>query len=108
ARLPPRPEFRPDFTKPIRAKSMATLENLPTHEAFREELANLSDYELMAQEIVQKGAIHALDYLLREGCTEKNCRDMLRSARSNAETISELVRLRNLPVVDFVEHEQSA
>lgn len=87
---------------------MATIENAQSQEAFVDELANLSDNELLAQEIVQKGAIHALDYLLRAGCTEKNCREMLRSAKSNAEIISEQARQRGLATVKIGEQVQPA
>lgn len=49
----------------------------------RDTLAPMEEPELVAQKIVQRGAIHALETLLLHGCTPQLASDMLASCRSN-------------------------
>lgn len=50
-------------------------------------LADMHDDELMAQSLVQQGAIHAVSFLLKHGPSEATAAEMLRSLREQAEAI---------------------
>lgn len=56
----------------------------------REALKSAGDSELVAQEIVQRGAINALETILRRGFTRGNARAMLGSLRENLAYIEAL------------------
>ena len=42
---------------------------------------------LMAQNLVQQGAIHAVSFLLQHGCTEEKALQMLASLKANSQDI---------------------
>jgi hypothetical protein len=73
---------------------------LPDPIAVRTYLKSLDDPQLLAQEITQKGAIHALDALLRLGVTEANVRAMLTDLRTMGLEISAACKARGLATVD--------
>jgi hypothetical protein len=52
----------------------------------------MDESELMAQQIVQQGATHALETLVAHGCTEQTAQDMLASLRSNMLVIEAVAR----------------
>ena len=54
----------------------------------------MTDQELVAQDLVQQGAIHAISFLLSNGCDEVTARGMLASLRENARLIREEARVR--------------
>ena len=58
----------------------------------RATLEPMDEPELMAQQIVQRGAMHALETLVEIGCTEQNAQDMLASLRSNMLVIEAVAR----------------
>ena len=60
----------------------------------------MHDGELQAQELVQKGAMHALTQLKLNGISAANVEDMLRSLSSMAVIISIEVRKRGLLSID--------
>lgn len=69
--------------------------------AYRRELASMPDGQLLAQEIVQKGAMHVLTFLLRTGpVSEERVREVLEGLACQAQWISAEVRRRGLPTVD--------
>jgi hypothetical protein len=74
---------------------------------FRTQLANMPKSEILAQQLVQKGAIHALEHLLREGCTEALCRKMLASAKQLGACIDDENRKRGLPLVQTETQEEA-
>jgi hypothetical protein len=51
------------------------------------QLRSLDEGQLVAQELVQQGAIHALSTLLTLGCREETAHQMLASLRDNADRI---------------------
>lgn len=63
---------------------MAEIHNPQDPQAFVAELRAMEDSQLLAQNFVQQGAIHAVSFLLHYGCTEENAADMLASLRENA------------------------
>lgn len=68
---------------------MATIEDISGDgaTALVEELRMMTDEQLLAQDLVQQGAVHALSTLLKSGCTEAMATDMLQSLRGNAKRI---------------------
>lgn len=63
---------------------MAHIEDISgTGESLRAALHGMEEPELLAQQIIQQGAMHALETLLAHGCTEQVAQDMLASLRSN-------------------------
>lgn len=58
----------------------------------REALKSADEAELVAQEIVQRGAINACETLLKRGVTRANVRVMLLSLRENLAYIEEVRR----------------
>jgi hypothetical protein len=60
---------------------MAHIEN--ETRPLRAVLEPMDEPELLAQQIVQQGATHALETLVAHGCTEQAAQDMLASLRSN-------------------------
>ncbi|MCD6674870.1 MAG: hypothetical protein LT106_18710 [Burkholderiaceae bacterium] len=64
---------------------MATIENSAVDIAAQ--LRDLDDQQLIAQELVQQGAVHAVSFLLAHGCTKAVAEDMLESLRGNAAAI---------------------
>lgn len=68
---------------------MASIEEVSAKGAssFVKEIRAMQDGQLLAQQFVQQGAVHALSTLLKIGCTESNVVDMLDSLRQNAQHI---------------------
>jgi hypothetical protein len=50
---------------------------------------DMPDQVLIVQDLVQQSAIHAISYLLQNGCTEDTATQMLASLRENARLIRE-------------------
>lgn len=51
---------------------------------FKAGIPAMADEELLAQDLVQQGAIHAVSFLLTNGCNEETATMMLKSLRENA------------------------
>lgn len=67
---------------------MAAITNLGVSlEQQRDQLRSLERGELIAQEITQQGAIHAVSFLLKNGCGEAQATEMLASLREYASVI---------------------
>lgn len=75
---------------------MATLSNASIDE-FTAEIGAMSDAVLVAQSLVQQGAVNAIGFLLKHGCTEALATDMLASLRTNARLIREEAVKRGKP-----------
>lgn len=71
---------------------MAHIEDIAKTADLRATLEPMDESELMAQQIVQQGAVHALETLLTHGCTEQTVQDMLASLRSNMLVIEAVAR----------------
>lgn len=67
---------------------MATIENLTGHEQLLERLRAMNEGELAGQQISQQGAIHAVTFLLANGCTEALAIEMPASLRKCMETVA--------------------
>lgn len=63
---------------------MADIYNAPDHRTLVEDLRAMEDSQLLAQNFVQQGAIHAVSFLLKYGCNEETATEMLASLRENA------------------------
>lgn len=70
---------------------------------FKDELKKMTDGEIIAQEIVQKGAVYALRRLLTDGCTPERCSELLDQASRLALHIQDECRKRGVPTVDWLE-----
>jgi hypothetical protein len=68
----------------------------------RESIARLEDHELLASEISQKAAIHALTFLIRLGASELNAKRMLDSMDRVGCILSEECIRRGLATVDHL------
>lgn len=86
---------------------MARIETAAELDQFEKQLSSMPNEILLSQEIMQKGAIHALDALLREGCTEQACRAMLRTYKRLDGIVSEESARRGLPVVESGQQERA-
>jgi hypothetical protein len=75
---------------------VATIENTDPSELVRS-LRGMEDCQLLAQNFVQQGAIHAVSFLLSNGCSEETATDMLASLRSNASAIRAEAKRRGKP-----------
>lgn len=72
---------------------MASIENDPRLAepgALLAHLCSLTEAELMAQQLTQQGAIHAITYLLTNGCTEDLAIRLVASLRENMETVAQV------------------
>lgn len=68
---------------------MADISNIGDPAALAEFLRGLDEGGLLAQEIAQQGAVHAIAALLAYGCTEANAATMFSSLRDYAAAIRE-------------------
>ncbi|GAP39031.1 hypothetical protein ABXN37_28715 [Piscinibacter sakaiensis] len=69
------------------------IENVGEPAAFKSQIAEMDEAQLVAQSLVQQGAVHAVGFLLKYGCTEQLATDMLASLRENARLLrAEAVR----------------
>lgn len=70
---------------------MANIENIAGSEISSplEIISSMGEPELMAQELVQQGAVHAISTLLRQGCQEQTALQMLEDLRMNCQLIRE-------------------
>jgi len=77
---------------------MATIENTGVIDAaaFRD----MPDELLLAQDLVQQGAVHAITFLLQNGCNEETAAQMLASLRQNAQHIREEAARRGKPLFE--------
>ena len=55
----------------------------------------------MAQQLVQRGAEHALQTLLEIGATAENCQAMLDSTRHGLITIHEVAHAKGIQLIDY-------
>lgn len=76
---------------------MATIENKTDKSDLPAQLQAMGDSQLMAQDLVQQGAIHAVSFLLANGCSEATATEMLASLRSNAAAVRAEARRRGKP-----------
>lgn len=76
---------------------MASIENEPDKSGLTDQLQGMDDNQLMAQDLVQQGAIHAVTFLLANGCNETTAAEMLQSLRANAAAIRTEARRRGKP-----------
>lgn len=76
---------------------MATIEQLSDPSRLAAHLKAMDDSQLLAQDFVQQGAIHAVGHLLTIGVTEANATEMLRSLRYNAQAVRDEAARRGKP-----------
>lgn len=60
----------------------------------------MPDEELIAQDLVQQGAIHAISFLMQQGCTVDAASQMLESLRKNAQYIRDEATRRGKPLFE--------
>ena len=84
---------------------MAVIENAATSPAalsqWRASMRGMDRAELMAQQLVQRGAEHALAELQRIGPTPENCTAMLASIREGLIEIHAAATERGILLVDY-------
>ncbi len=68
---------------------MASLENMDPA-AHLANLQGMDEAGLLGQQLVQQGAIHAVTFLLANGCSEALAIEMLASLRKNMETVCQI------------------
>lgn len=76
---------------------MATIENGAGPDQLAAELRKMPDEGLIAQSLVQQGAVHAVSWLISNGCNEETAAEMLASLRSNAAMIRQEATRRGKP-----------
>lgn len=74
---------------------MATIENYGSID--RTLFKDMDEAQLLAQDLVQQGAVHAISFLLSNGCNEETATAMLASLRENARLIREEAQRRGKP-----------
>lgn len=77
---------------------MATIKNkgFTKTEEFIRELRTMDDSQLVAQQLIQQGAVHAVAWLLRHGPNEQTATSMLASLRENMGLVREEANRRGL------------
>jgi|GEM_PF-2696574 len=84
---------------------MAVIENAATSPkalaAWRASMRKMDRAELLGQQLVQRGAEHALAELQRIGVTTKNCADMLASLREGLLEIHAVAAERGIALADY-------
>jgi hypothetical protein len=83
---------------------MAVIENMAGPAAlkkWREAMTLMSREELLAQQLVQRGAEHALQHLVDVGATAEAARDMLASIRSGLVMIHEVAAERHIDLLGY-------
>jgi hypothetical protein len=75
---------------------MADIENLANPQAVQAALSEMDDGHLTAQSLVQQGAIHAVSFLLANGCNEESATQMLHSLRDSAAAVRKEVARRGM------------
>jgi len=64
---------------------------------FKKLLVSMPDAQLLVQDLVQQGAVHAISSLLAQGCTEERAATMLASLREMAVLIRQEAARRGKP-----------
>ncbi len=85
---------------------MADINTLPDPRALAAALMAMDDSHLLAQSLVQQGAIHAVSFLLANGCTEAAAAQMLESLRANAMAVRAEAARRGTP--ELFDEDQTA
>lgn len=84
---------------------MAVIENAATSleaiAAWKASMQTMTRAELMAQQLVQRGAEHALAALQGFGVTAENCASMLSSTREGLFAIHEVANARGIDLVSY-------
>lgn len=78
---------------------MAEITTLPDSADLRAHCIGLSDSELLAQQLVQQGAVHALTTLISLGCNEANAAAMLASLNENDRMIADVAKARGVSLL---------
>lgn len=68
---------------------------------WRASMRSMDHAELMAQQLVQRGAEHALAELQKVGATPENCAAMLASIREGLIEVHAVATQRGIPLVDY-------
>lgn len=84
---------------------MASIENAGTSPevlaAWKARLQKMDGRELLAQQLVQRGAEDALKSLLQIGVTQENCEAMLTSLREGLMAIHEVANARGIQLLGY-------
>lgn len=79
--------------------SMNKISNSPNRSDYLAEIAGMSDAQLQAQQFVQQGAVHAVNFLISHGCTERAAIQMLESLRDNGSIIKAECQKRGIAYI---------
>lgn len=69
---------------------MAEITNLQSQQLLRAALEGMTEPELIGQQISTQGAIHVLDYLLRQGSSQALVEALLIELRDNVDLVCEV------------------
>jgi len=70
---------------------------MPSRQEFKTDILDMADEELLAQDLVQQGAIHAVSFFITNGCNEETASQMLNSLRENAKLLRDEAERRGKP-----------
>lgn len=90
---------------------MAIVENASRPEAvaaWKARLHTMSREGMLAQQICQRGAVHALEHLIVAGPTMENARAMLASLHDGLAAIEEAGRMRGMGLMDYEAPDEAA
>lgn len=80
---------------------MATIDHLESVEDLRAFCEGLDASHLVAQQLVQRGALDALENLLAHGVTEQTVHEMKDSLVAGLMTIQEVALERGITLIDY-------
>ncbi len=78
---------------------MAVINNLADRNQLVENMREMSDAELLGQDISQQSAIHAISHLLMVGVNQINAQEMLVSLRAGAQLVRDEYKRRGRPSI---------
>lgn len=87
---------------------MASIENLESVEQFKQQLAQMDDATLLAQELVQKGALHALEHIIEIGAREESVQEMHENVIEISHFVSDELQKRAMATVSLNSEESDA
>lgn len=81
------------------APEMAEIQEIgtPDRQALKAGILEMTEEDLVAQDLIQQGAIHAVSFLLVNGCNEETAGLMLHSLRENAALLRDEATRRGKP-----------
>jgi hypothetical protein len=80
---------------------MAIIQHAQSHAAAKEAFRAMAPAELMAQQLVMRGAIDALSTLIVAGCTPAMAAEMLESVQQSLSDLHEVANARGVQLLGY-------